>query len=92
MIYVLFLYLIIFIKNLSICIFIFCLIILYLIKIRWDYFLRDSHNLGINTTFIYKRYIIYSKVIKPPNGLNQICMRDKVTIKYKRKITICKLI
>lgn len=46
---------------------------------KWDYFARDSLNLGIKITFDFKRYIAGSRVIKPTDrGLNQICLREKV--------------
>lgn len=44
---------------------------------KFDYFDRDCAQLGFKNTFDYKRYILYTKVIKS-HGLNQICVRDKV--------------
>ncbi|XP_076061781.1 SAM and HD domain containing deoxynucleoside triphosphate triphosphohydrolase falten isoform X4 [Oratosquilla oratoria] len=44
---------------------------------KWDYFLRDGHNLGIRVTFDYKRLVNFSRVIRVDNKY-QICVRDKV--------------
>ncbi|XP_063858631.1 deoxynucleoside triphosphate triphosphohydrolase SAMHD1-like isoform X7 [Scylla paramamosain] len=43
---------------------------------KWDYFLRDSLNLGIKVTFDYHRLIQFSRVI-PVEEQPQICIRDK---------------
>ncbi|KAK8740207.1 hypothetical protein OTU49_003102 [Cherax quadricarinatus] len=43
---------------------------------KWDYFLRDGHNLGIRVKFDYHRLVKYSRVIQV-DGEWQICMRDK---------------
>lgn len=43
---------------------------------KWDYFLRDSLNLGIKVTFDYHRLIQFSRVISVEEG-PQICIRDK---------------
>ncbi|XP_043203476.1 deoxynucleoside triphosphate triphosphohydrolase SAMHD1-like [Amphibalanus amphitrite] len=44
---------------------------------KWDYFCRDSHLLGINISFDYKRCLLYSRVIEVENEGFQICTRDK---------------
>lgn len=44
---------------------------------KWDYFLRDSHSLGIKVTFDYLRLIKFSRVINVAGEGPQICFRDK---------------
>ncbi|XP_033626546.1 deoxynucleoside triphosphate triphosphohydrolase SAMHD1-like [Asterias rubens] len=43
---------------------------------KWDYFLRDCHNLGITTSFDCHRFMKFSRVIEV-DGKKQICARDK---------------
>ncbi|XP_071784898.1 deoxynucleoside triphosphate triphosphohydrolase SAMHD1-like [Asterias amurensis] len=43
---------------------------------KWDYFLRDSHHLGINTRFNCHRLMNFSRVIEV-KGKKEICFRDK---------------
>ncbi len=43
---------------------------------KWDYFLRDCHNLGLTASFDCHRYMKFSRVIEV-NGVRQICARDK---------------
>ncbi|XP_069189052.1 deoxynucleoside triphosphate triphosphohydrolase SAMHD1 isoform X3 [Procambarus clarkii] len=43
---------------------------------KWDYFLRDGHNLGIKVNFDYNRLVKFSRAIKV-DGEWQICVRDK---------------
>lgn len=52
---------------------------------KWDYFARDSRNLGIDFTFDYRRYVYTSRVIKPKDDLHQICSRDKVHLIFFSK-------
>ncbi|KAG1682154.1 Deoxynucleoside triphosphate triphosphohydrolase SAMHD1 [Nymphon striatum] len=44
---------------------------------KWDYFLRDSHNLGMKCNYDYQRFILYARVINVEGEGLQICMRDK---------------
>lgn len=44
---------------------------------KWDYFLRDGHNLGIKVTFDYHRLVQFSRVINVEGEGPQICFRDK---------------
>ncbi|XP_038069887.1 deoxynucleoside triphosphate triphosphohydrolase SAMHD1-like isoform X2 [Patiria miniata] len=43
---------------------------------KWDYFLRDCHNLGISSSFDCHRFMKFSRVIEV-DGKKQICARDK---------------
>lgn len=43
---------------------------------KWDYFARDSHNLGIRNNFDHLRFIKFARVLDVDNEL-QICSRDK---------------
>jgi hypothetical protein len=31
---------------------------------KWDYFGRDCHNLGINNSFDYRRFLLHAKVLR----------------------------
>ncbi|XP_068216450.1 deoxynucleoside triphosphate triphosphohydrolase SAMHD1-like [Palaemon carinicauda] len=44
---------------------------------KWDYFLRDSHSLGIKVTFDYYRLLHFSRVIDFEGEGLQICYQDK---------------
>ncbi|KAG0714997.1 Deoxynucleoside triphosphate triphosphohydrolase SAMHD1 [Chionoecetes opilio] len=44
---------------------------------KWDYFLRDSHSLGMKVTFDYHRLIKFSRVISVEGEGPQICIQDK---------------
>lgn len=45
---------------------------------KWDYFSRDCHALGIATSFDYKRFIKFVKVLQSVDDDRlQICARDK---------------
>ncbi|KAG7171084.1 Deoxynucleoside triphosphate triphosphohydrolase SAMHD1-like 3, partial [Homarus americanus] len=44
---------------------------------KWDYFLRDTHNLGISVTFDYSRLVKLSRVNRLKNEEQHICLRDK---------------
>ncbi|XP_022083954.1 deoxynucleoside triphosphate triphosphohydrolase SAMHD1-like isoform X1 [Acanthaster planci] len=43
---------------------------------KWDYFLRDCHNLGISSSFDCHRFMECSRVIEVDHK-KQICFRDK---------------
>ncbi|XP_033645631.1 deoxynucleoside triphosphate triphosphohydrolase SAMHD1-like [Asterias rubens] len=43
---------------------------------KWDYFLRDSHSLGMNISFDCHRLMDFSRVIEV-KGKKHICFRDK---------------
>ncbi len=61
---------------------------------KFDYIARDCTHLSMANSFNYKRYIYQTRVIKRENGLNQICVRDKViskNLKFKVKKQILKL-
>ncbi|RXG69845.1 Deoxynucleoside triphosphate triphosphohydrolase SAMHD1 [Armadillidium vulgare] len=48
---------------------------------KWDYFLRDSHSLGLKVTFDYRRLMKFSRVINSSSEKGDqnliICFRDK---------------
>ncbi|XP_068217832.1 deoxynucleoside triphosphate triphosphohydrolase SAMHD1-like, partial [Palaemon carinicauda] len=44
---------------------------------KWDYFLRDSHSLGIKVTFDYYRLLHFSRVIDFEGEGLQICYQKK---------------
>lgn len=44
---------------------------------KFDYFERDSLQMGFKNTFNFKRYILCTRVIRTDDNLNQICIRDK---------------
>lgn len=45
---------------------------------KWDYFARDCHALGIATSFDYKRFLKFLKVLRSVDDDRlQICARDK---------------
>uniref|UniRef100_A0A6A7G1X5 Deoxynucleoside triphosphate triphosphohydrolase SAMHD1 isoform X3 n=1 Tax=Hirondellea gigas TaxID=1518452 RepID=A0A6A7G1X5_9CRUS len=45
---------------------------------KWDYFLRDSHGLGVRVTFSYRRLMEFSRVLCVKGDKSkQICFRDK---------------
>jgi HD superfamily phosphohydrolase len=43
---------------------------------KFDYFARDCHHLGIPTSFDFRRYMKFVRVIEA-DGVLQICVRDK---------------
>ncbi|XP_053308806.1 deoxynucleoside triphosphate triphosphohydrolase SAMHD1-like [Spea bombifrons] len=43
---------------------------------KWDYFARDCHHLGINSSFDTKRFLTFAWVCEVDNR-KQICIRDK---------------
>ncbi|XP_043566749.1 deoxynucleoside triphosphate triphosphohydrolase SAMHD1-like isoform X3 [Chiloscyllium plagiosum] len=43
---------------------------------KWDYFVRDSHHLGIQNNFDFGRFLRFARVCEV-EGTKQICTRDK---------------
>ncbi|XP_072412368.1 deoxynucleoside triphosphate triphosphohydrolase SAMHD1-like [Chiloscyllium punctatum] len=43
---------------------------------KWDYFVRDSHHLGIQNNFDFGRFLRFARVCEVA-GTKQICTRDK---------------
>lgn len=50
---------------------------------KWDYFARDSYQLGLKNNFDHMRYIKFVRVLNV-DGMMQMCCRDKVRINVLR--------
>lgn len=55
---------------------------------KWDYFARDCHHLGIQTSFDHNRFMKFARVLEV-NGSLQICSRDKVDVLI---VTFCDML
>ncbi len=54
---------------------------------KWDYFARDSYQLGLSNNFDHMRYIKFVRVLNV-DGMMQMCCRDKVRINVFRSCTL----